>query len=60
MPKVNGKKFSYTSKGKAKAARYRKKIDEKKRKSKEARKMVVTDDAKPTSRYKYPKGSKLK
>ena len=60
MPRVGGKKFSYTAKGKAKAAKYRKKIDEQRRKAKEARKMVVTDDAKPTSRYKYPKGSKLK
>lgn len=60
MPKVNGKRFSYTTKGKAKAAAYRKKIDTKRRKLKESRRMVVTEDAKPTSKYKHPKGARYK
>ena len=33
MPKVNGKKFSYTPKGKAKAAAYRKKVSGKKKRT---------------------------
>jgi hypothetical protein len=54
MPRINGKRFNYNAKGKAKAAAYRKRLSKKKRSH------VITEDAKPTSKYKHPKGARYK